>query len=384
MQKPWVIGILSIVPGLGFIVLGQLSQGLFIMAIVAFFALGALFSPWETISTISATLGMIAWGTQLVYAFIAAPGMASQEEGTGPAEQPDLLLSPPPPGASLGERQLHEARQVVLRLMQPGEQLRVALQGQTGTPSLLWVVIRAVLGDYWADSDIRQVYLGATGQDFLLVESDPLGKLAELRRIPLGQARLVHYSRGLLLDEVKIDLGQASPLRVQLPRWVRPGTRQLVGILCEKEAPRPQTWEAARQEQHFEAGQALPALAAASEQVHRSKHPILLAAQLGAGGGLAGTLAAAFFTCIGVLLVDLLSPIDSSEAEGWGYLIGLYCLVMFPVGGAILGGIPGVIVGALRRSLGKPPALMPPLLAGLLTVFLLSLAGLVLVLLSYL
>ncbi len=59
-----------------------------------------------------------------------------------------------------------------------------------------------------------------------------------------------------------------------------------------------------------------------------------------------------------------------------GYLIGMYCLVMFPVGSGILGGIPGVILGITRNIQGKDQKLFPPVLAGFITVVVLSLGAL--------
>lgn len=103
----------------------------------------------------------------------------------------------------------------------------------------------------------------------------------------------------------------------------------------------------------------------------RSKHPVLLSALLGSLGGLVGTLVcAALLLIFGLLFADAVigAPDPVDNAEGVGYLIGLYCLVMFPIGSMLVGGIPGAITGASRVSRDLPLTARPPLLAGFLGV----------------
>jgi hypothetical protein len=103
-----------------------------------------------------------------------------------------------------------------------------------------------------------------------------------------------------------------------------------------------------------------------------SAHPVLISALLGAAGGAAGAIAA-------VVLLFLLGMIfgeaffgTSDFGEGLGLLLGMYCTVMFPVGGGILGAIPGAVLGWLRAARDEP--VNAPLLAltGFLAVLLLT------------
>jgi hypothetical protein len=105
------------------------------------------------------------------------------------------------------------------------------------------------------------------------------------------------------------------------------------------------------------------------------RHPILASAFLGAAGGATGVIAG------GVLLVVLgmvfgeafFGTVDFGE--GLGYLVGIYCVVMFPVGGGILGAIPAAILGWLRASRDEP--VNAPLLAvtGFLAVLVITGGG---------
>jgi hypothetical protein len=136
VKKPWVIGLLSVVPGLGLIVLGEVRQGLGVMAIMAFLAFLVEFAPWEIVNAASCVLGF-AWVSQLYYAVIVAQRLAHVEAGVVLPARP---LAPTPPGASLGERLLHKVRQSVMQQRLPGETLRVAIAGQVG-PSFASAVL---------------------------------------------------------------------------------------------------------------------------------------------------------------------------------------------------------------------------------------------------
>lgn len=106
-----------------------------------------------------------------------------------------------------------------------------------------------------------------------------------------------------------------------------------------------------------------------------STHPILLSLLLGAAGGAAGSIAAAIIGfALGMVFGEALFG-TPDFGEGLGLLLGLYCAVMFPVGGGILGAIPGVALGWLRASRGKP--VNAPLLAltGFLAVLVITAGG---------
>ena len=103
-----------------------------------------------------------------------------------------------------------------------------------------------------------------------------------------------------------------------------------------------------------------------------SKHPIFVSGLLGTAGGIVGMIIAALLSIpLGIILGD-----GSDTGEVLGYLIGMYCLVMFPVGSSLLGGIPGVILGITRNIQGKDLKLLHPVLAGFLSVVILSLGAL--------
>ncbi len=115
----------------------------------------------------------------------------------------------------------------------PGEFVRVELLGQVDAPQW-WEVL---LIGATAAVTTRNVYLGATGRDLVIVDTNIWGKPTDLRRIPLSQVKLVKCTEGLLTDDIVIDLGETKPLKVRVMAGKRQSTMQLASILSGVEAP---------------------------------------------------------------------------------------------------------------------------------------------------
>jgi len=224
MKKPWVVGLASIIPGLGYIILGKTRQGLILFLLIGASVFFAWLSPWENLTITIATLVLIAWITQGYYAVVYAQRQVKAEAGLElPVRQ--IPTTPPPQGASLGEKHLHKVRQTVLPLLQPEEGLKVAIEGRTGTTSLLWTLLGA------PSMNIRVVYLGIAEQNLIYIKTDRLGKAEELQRIPFSQVTKASSKEGQLSDWVELQIGGNSLLRVEVPRSSREATRQLIGTL---------------------------------------------------------------------------------------------------------------------------------------------------------
>jgi hypothetical protein len=123
----------------GFIV--KISRGViaFFLTLLPFMC---LLIPSETIAITGVTVGMIGWITQGTYAVLLARRLARVGAGlTLPVRQ--VQIAPAPPGASSAEKRLHKARQTVLELLNPGENLKVGLPGLLGMRPLasIWLLL---------------------------------------------------------------------------------------------------------------------------------------------------------------------------------------------------------------------------------------------------
>jgi hypothetical protein len=126
MKKPWVMGLLSIIPGLGFFLLGRIRQGFFLWLLVGGLVAIGLFSSGENLSVTVYTLAFIAWITQGIFAILFARSQARTEAGLDLLVR-EVSIAPPQPDASRGKKHLHKARVSVLDLLEQGEDLKAAV-----------------------------------------------------------------------------------------------------------------------------------------------------------------------------------------------------------------------------------------------------------------
>src|SRR3989337_2927147 len=102
MKKPWAIGLISIIPGLGLIILGEARKGLAsFVATAAFFM--AMFAPGEIVPTTAFAFFLIAWIVQAYYAIVIAQRIGRKPAGLALPEWP-ASIAPPPPWASLAPK----------------------------------------------------------------------------------------------------------------------------------------------------------------------------------------------------------------------------------------------------------------------------------------
>jgi hypothetical protein len=107
-----------------------------------------------------------------------------------------------------------------------------------------------------------------------------------------------------------------------------------------------------------------------------ARHPIALSALLAATGAVAALPFATLLSALAsVLLGDYLLPSKPSPdyAEGLGYLVGFYCVIMFPVGAAVLGLVTGAAAHAVRPIHDEPPNPVVPLAVGIAAITLVTL-----------
>ena len=61
----------------------------------------------------------------------------------------------------------------------------------------------------------------------------------------------------------------------------------------------------------------------------------------------------------------MIGAYSSEYGDAMGYLLGVYCFIMFPCGGALVGALPGAFLGALRAARERKVNPLHPLLAGI-------------------
>jgi hypothetical protein len=230
MRRPWIIGALSIVPGLGIIALGRIVPGLAVMASIAVLGFLALLDPAGTIAQLAFSVGLIIWVTQGYYAIALARRLAQSRSGSTIPER-EAATEPLPPGASFADKRAHEARMAVAPLLEPSETLRVVIHGSTDTTPIGLALMDLVTGASSDQPESRQLYLGITEHDLVLVEIDAFGKPSHLQRIPLAKVKLGEFRQGILSDVLALDVDASQSLRIGVARMMRQRTRQLADLI---------------------------------------------------------------------------------------------------------------------------------------------------------
>src|SRR5574340_413610 len=182
MKKPWTVGLLSLVPGLGLMMLGEIWKGVAALISVALLFIGSyLTAESGDVSVYLFVAGLIVWGVQMQYAFMYAKRRQRIETGEVPAGR-QVDIGALPADASAVDKSVHHMRQVVTGLLKPGENLKAVLQATTQSPSLLPALLAVLLGGT-APGTLEWVYLGLTDKELIIVEMDALSKPSRLQRI---------------------------------------------------------------------------------------------------------------------------------------------------------------------------------------------------------
>jgi hypothetical protein len=374
LKKPWVIGLLSIIPGLGMIVLGEVRKGIvaFIVTTIPFLA---MLIPSETVAVTGFSIGIIAWGVQMSYAVTLARQQELNQSGTALPVREETL-TPPTSGASAEQIELDKLRRTVKQYLQPDEYVKVALPGTLNMQPLgstLLKLFLALFGGFPSNDKAKQIYFALTEDDFVLIEPERSGKPADLQRIPLNHVSLVDFIQGALTDTVVIDTGKSEPLRISVRSTLRQGTQQLAVTLRIRQGNQPET------------GVGEPIPSAAIRQDYRMKYPILYAAILGGVGGIIGAFVTPFVIILLILLLEAIGAEDLiaaiyqslgipqiSFSDSLVTVLIIYCFIMFPVGGMLVGAIPGAITGWLQTSQDRERKQLPAILAGCVTTVILT------------
>ncbi len=108
-----------------------------------------------------------------------------------------------------------------------------------------------------------------------------------------------------------------------------------------------------------------------------SRHPIILTSLLGAIGAIAAVPVATLISALAAVWIGdtfLSSTLAPDYAEGLGYLIGFYCLAMFPCGATLVGLLTGAFTFVVRPIRDDHPNPLLPIAAGMVVSTLVTLA----------
>jgi hypothetical protein len=215
MRSPFIIGLLSIIPGLGLFVLGKPKRGFWVIGILFTLLFIFLFIPGDFITQLSFQLILLVWVGQIVLAAQSARLQKRQEAGevTHPREKEKIV---PPPGLSLRERGDYKIRETVRQQLNPGENLLEAIFVQSGGGVGTYALYGAL-----SALRMRQYYVGLTEESMVMIEQDNFGNHVDIKRIPLSDIKSIKLNKRILYDDLMINLGDKNLLKLQITSGLR-------------------------------------------------------------------------------------------------------------------------------------------------------------------
>jgi hypothetical protein len=235
MKKPWVVSLLSVIPGLGLIALGQVVMGLGVMAGMALLIFFSVTTPSTDLSTWLFVFALILWMLQLGYALLAAIAAAAPHQSPEKSAQREARRS-----QREAEAIQRSASETLTPLLLPSQHLRIALNGMGGVdPHMLGKLLLALLGALGriqpaGDLDTYRpiTSIGITEDDLVFTTTRRLPQPSDLRRVPLRDVSLVEFKeRRWGLDKLVLHAGKYKLLCLHTAQSLRPAIRELAAIL---------------------------------------------------------------------------------------------------------------------------------------------------------
>lgn len=224
LQSPLVVSLASVVPGLGFLLLGKWKQALWVwLALLGLFALynfSAVGSFWEALGL---RFFFFVWFGQGFLAF--QESRTTQALETGQLKAPKEITeydAITPANLPRHRRVLFKIQKYVQAQCDLGEQVQATLIGLTNTTYGLGT---------------RQFAVGFTAKDLVVLDMGPYGKPIAVEKYPLDQTRL-KYKKGFLQDKVQFELpGQPKPFLIYVNWGIRKATLEFVEKFPQEPQP---------------------------------------------------------------------------------------------------------------------------------------------------
>jgi hypothetical protein len=227
MIQPWVISISSIVPGLGFLLLGQRRRA--VQALASVLAAGLVsygfsrIAPTQPLRELSWSVLYITWFVQIFNSLSTARliQMKGENPAAAPVETNPVLESK---NLSGKERHVEKVKAYVMQQLTPEEHLVNAIEANL---------------PYWEEKSwgrvenfIHPCYLAITQDSLLVIEVDFEGVPMTVERIPRDHVENVEYKPGLLNDTIILTIRDKGDVKVKVVAPFREQAGDMAEELC--------------------------------------------------------------------------------------------------------------------------------------------------------
>lgn len=191
MKSPYVIAVLSLIPGLGFIFLRRIKVGLLVWLLEGLGAWIFLASSSVVLAALGIIVVVATWVLQLHYAI----QIAKREDRRRKTAEASLHVYRN--GEGTREDEQVSADSIIQPYLAPEEHLLASAVGMRPQPGGL---------------GRQQFAVGVTHGDLIIVRLRPWGMADTIERIPLNRVSASHLEEGTLTDEIELQVeGEAEP-----------------------------------------------------------------------------------------------------------------------------------------------------------------------------
>lgn len=225
MQSPVIVGLVSIIPGLGFVVLEKTMRGISVFVFIVGLLIVAMITPNKALSSFSFQFSLFLWMLQIFYAVRDAKHLAREKSGEIVVPKATKRVETPR-GLKRSERVATKIRETVLQHLNPNEELIEAIIVQS-IPSKKARIFGGVLSML----SIRQFFLALINDGVVVIELDYLGKPASISRYPTYSIRVTQYKKGWLMDKFTLAIEEEKPINVEVTVRDREQTELILSVL---------------------------------------------------------------------------------------------------------------------------------------------------------
>ncbi|MCP4142281.1 MAG: hypothetical protein GY755_18755 [Chloroflexi bacterium] len=201
-QSPWIVGIASLFPGLGYLLLKKWKEIFIVWFLLVFSFALYNFSPIDSFLEIfGLRISFLIWIAQIYLAVGSARQKKAIESGElAPAkevETGDIII---PLDVPRRKRGLYKLEQIMVGQLEIGETLLATILGVDNSQMKIGT---------------SQYLFGLTKDNLIVLSLGMSGKPQTIDRIPLLEVNNIEYKKRLLQDKVSIHIqGQRKPFKV--------------------------------------------------------------------------------------------------------------------------------------------------------------------------
>ena len=225
-HSPLTIGFASIIPGLGFWLLGQRQRSMIVGLIVFGFLSVSFLFLGKPIGQLSAQVFQLAWLAQLVFAVQIARANQRQLKGETQAAQPVPQFRKPATKLSGSQASEYLSREIARGQLQSGERIIKTFIGKKHvSPG------QSALGASSTHFAASWYCVALTQSMLTLIELDFLWKPLDVKRVPFSDVVKAHLQTGWLnTDKIILYFGDGTVLELDITRSFRKQAQAIVSI----------------------------------------------------------------------------------------------------------------------------------------------------------